>query len=854
MNTKASNLSSHTPVMQQYLRIKSEHPDTLLFYRMGDFYELFFDDAKRAAQLLDIVLTSRGESGGVRIPMAGVPHHAAENYWARLLKLGEAVVICEQIGDPALARGPVERKVTRILTPGTITDAALLPERADNLLVAVQADGDAYGLAALDVASGRFHLFVADSSAACEAELARLQPVELLVPDTAEFSIQAALAPVQRRRPAWHFELNAATRRLCAQYGVANLDGFGLQAAPLAVAAAGGLMVYAEDTHCGRLPHLQPPRLETRGATISMDPATRRHLELVDSADGDPRRSLAGIMDSTATSMGGRLLRRWLVSPLRTRRPLELRHQAVGALLHSAATLAVRELLKRVGDVERIATRIALGSARPRDLAHLRDSLQLLPALCTVLAGFDSPRVRELCAALGDYPEVTALLARALVEQPPVLLRDGGVFAVGFDPELDELRTIGRDADQFLLDLERRERERSGIAGLKVGFNRVHGYYIETARSHGDTVPDDYHRRQTLKGVERYITPELKAFESKILTAHERTLSKERQLYDALLIALAFHLVALQATAAALAELDVLQSFAERAETLQLTAPTLSDEPGISIEQGRHLLVEQFLDLPFVANDLILRDDRRLLIITGPNMGGKSTYMRQAALLTILAHCGSYVPATVARFGPIDMIFSRIGASDNLARGQSTFMVEMTETANILHNATALSLVLIDEIGRGTSTFDGMSLAWAAAERLAQHNRSFTLFATHFFELTALAAELPTVANIRMDAIEHDEALVFMHAVKEGPANQSFGLAVALLAGIPRPVIERARARLAVLNAHYVDELATRTPQLPRVAPPDPVLESLRAVDPDHLSPKDALALIYAWQTQLRQR
>ncbi|MSR13905.1 MAG: DNA mismatch repair protein MutS [Gammaproteobacteria bacterium] len=845
MATAPDVTSTHTPVMQQYLRIKAEHPDLLLFYRMGDFYELFFDDAKRAAQLLDIVLTSRGESGGERIAMAGVPAHAAENYIARLLKLGESVVICEQVGDPATSRGPVERKVARILTPGTLTDEALLNERTENLLLAANKAGDAYALAWIDVASGRFSAMVVESHAALEAEIARLKPAEVLLPDPPQFVLSALLAPVQRRRPEWKFEPRAGATVLCRYFSVPTLASLGLGAAPLAAGAAACLVNYCEETHCGRLPHLQPPQLCRRDASIVMDPSTRRHLELVESADGNPSNTLAAVLDTTATAMGGRLLKRWLLAPLRDHDEIRHRLLAVDALRRTPQGLNARTQLRQIGDIERISSRVALNSARPRDLAQLRQSLAMLPALTADLHPLDNPRLAALNVAIGSYPELQALLARALMETPAILVRDGGVIARGYDTLLDELRGLAVDADDYLLTLERRERERTGITNLKVGFNRVHGYYIELSRTRTSEIPANYHRRQTLKGVERYITPELKAFESKILSAHDRALARERELYGELLNTAASYVAALQRTADALAELDVLACFAERAERLDLVAPSFCDEPAIKIEQGRHLVVEQFSSAPFVPNDLLLDDERRMLIVTGPNMGGKSTYMRQTALIAILAHCGSFVPAATALFGPIDMIFSRIGAADHLSRGQSTFMVEMTEAAHILHQATANSLVLIDEIGRGTSTFDGMSLAWATAEHLALRNRAFTLFATHFFELTTIAKTLAGVGNVRMDALEYGEQVTFTHAVKEGPANQSYGLAVALLAGVPREVIARARTRLEELNSGYLGELARIAPQLPLNAPPHPVLAALDSLDPDRLSPKDALSALY---------
>jgi len=844
-----ANLASHTPVMQQYLRIKAEHPGLLLFYRMGDFYELFFEDAKRAAQLLDIVLTSRGESSGERIPMAGVPAHAVDNYLARLLKLGESVVICEQIGDPATSRGPVERKVTRILTPGTLVEDSLLSERRDALLVAINPSPgphpDRFGIAWLELASGRFHAVEVDSLDALETELTRLGPAELLYPEDAPEVMAGLGASVRRARPAAHFaHIPGAVKRA----GIFPADGSSPLGSP-ALGAAASVLTYAEEMHCGVLPHLRALEFEPRGKILQIDPATRRHLHLVESDSPEGTETLVSLLDTTVTSMGGRLLRRWLVAPLQDHLEIARRLECVAVLLASPRALDLRDKLREVGDLERIATRIALRSARPRELGQLRDTLKALPGLRALLETFESPALQALGVMMGDFPAETALLEAALVAQPPLLLREGGIFAPGYDALLDTARGLAEDGESFLLELEQRERTRTGIPGLKVGYNRVHGYYIELSRARGDEVPPDYHRRQTLKGVERYITPELKQFENRVLGANEESLAREKKLYEELLERLSLQVPALQAAAAALAEADVLACFAERAESLEWVAPVFSAAPGLCIRQGRHPLVERFGSGNFVANDLDLDDGRRMLVVTGPNMGGKSTYMRQTALIAILAHCGSHVPATAARFGPLERIFSRIGAHDQLARGQSTFMVEMTEIAHILRHATPRSLVLIDPSGRGTSTFDGMSLAWAAAEHLASRNRSLTLFATHYFELTAIAAALEGVANVRVEAIEHGEEVVFTHAVREGPANQSFGLAVALLAGVPREVVELARHKLAGLNRHYLEGLREHTPQLALPEPvPHPVLARLATLDPDALTPREALALIYELQ------
>ncbi len=835
--------------MQQYLGIKAEHPELLLFYRMGDFYEMFFEDAERAAGLLDLTLTARGTSGGKPIPMAGVPAHAADTYLARLLRQGVAVAICEQIGDPAESRGPVERRVTRILTPGTVTDDAHLSERQDTTIACISSTagvtGSAIGLAWLDLSGGRYVVAECTTTAELQAEIERLAPAEILLAEDA-----LELLVVERRRQArvlapWRFESGAARRRLCAHFGVQDLHAFGCAQSLPMIASAGTLLGYCQDMHGGTLAHLTTLSVENLTDALSMDGATRRNLELTHSLSGHDEHTLLAVLDSTRTAMGARLLRRWLGRPLRTQETLALRHLAVGQLLTEIDCTALRDALKQVYDIERITSRIALGTARPRDLARLRDTLAVLPPLRALLPAALSPRLATLRERIVELPEMHAQLSRALLETPAAQTRDGGVIAVGFDAELDQLRDLSRDANAYLLELELRERARSGITGLKVGYNRVHGYYIEISRAQSARVPDDYTRRQTLKGVERYVTPELKTFESRILSASEKALRRERELYDALLVEVAGSLAELQSSAEALAELDVLASFAERATTLQWTAPEFSAEGVLSILGGRHPVVEHHLDQPFVANDLVLDSERKLLLITGPNMGGKSTYMRQAALIALLAHIGSFVPADSAIFGPLDGIFSRIGASDNLAGGQSTFMVEMAEVAHILRHASPASLVIVDEIGRGTSTYDGMALAWAAAEHLACVNRCYALFATHYFELTALAETVPACANVRLDAVEHGEDVVFLHSVRDGPANRSFGIAVARLAGLPAATLIRAHALLGSLEAREQIASARRTPQLPLFQPEHPALTALAAVDPDALSPRQAQDTLY---------
>jgi DNA mismatch repair protein MutS len=839
--------AQHTPMMQQYLRIKAEHPELLLFYRMGDFYELFYEDARRAARLLDITLTARGQSAGAPIPMAGVPVHAAEQYLARLLRLGESVAICEQLGDPATSpttnKGPLERAVTRIVTPGTVTDEALLDERRDTLIVALNLRGENVGIAALDLAAGRFTVQELSGEDALSAELARLAAAELLVSEDA--ALPAVLAQMNglRRRPPWLFERDAAQRLLCAQFGTRDLAGFGCDGLDLAVGAAGCLLGYVQETQKGALPHLTGLSVETRADTLILDAASRRNLELDSNLSGHTEYTLLGLFDRCATAMGTRLLRRWFNRPLRARDTLRLRQHALGALVEDKRHATLCEPLRAIGDVERILGRVALRSARPRDLVALRQALAALPKLHTALHGLDSPRLTALDGELGNHDTLHALLSRAIAETPAPLLRDGGVIASGYDAELDELRGLSRNADDFLVELEARERTRTGIGNLKVGYNRVHGFYIEVPRAQAAQVPDDYHRRQTLKGAERYLTDELRAFEHKVLSARERSLARERLLYETLLDTLAAALPALTRCAAACAELDVLANLAERATALDLNAPEFSDTPGLCIEAGRHPVVEAALDAPFTPNDLVLDEARRMLIVTGPNMGGKSTYMRQAALIVLLAHVGSFVPAARAVIGPFDRIFTRIGAGDDLASGRSTFMVEMTETANILHNATAQSLVLMDEIGRGTATYDGLALAWACAAQLASEVRAFTLFATHYFELTALPEDHPTIANVHLDAIEHHDSIVFLHAVKDGPADRSYGLQVAALAGVPAPVLAAARRKLATLETRAT---TTAPPaQLPLFAARDTLREALTALDPDTLTPRSALDALY---------
>jgi DNA mismatch repair protein MutS len=849
MTAELDPIALHTPMMQQYLKIKAEHPHELVFYRMGDFYELFFDDARRAAELLDITLTARGKSAGEPIPMAGIPHHSAEGYLAKLVRAGVSVAIAEQIGDPETSKGPVERKVVRIVTPGTLSDEALLDERRDNLLMAIHNTGQRFGIATLEISCGRFSIFEVNGINALAAELQRLDPAELLIPDGLDCEVVANRRGL-RRLPPWQFELESAQRLLTQQFDTHDLQGFGVDHLPVALAAAGCLLQYARDTQRSNLPHVRAISHERREESVALDGATRRNLEIDTNLSGGSEHTLMWVLDRSRTAMGSRLLRRWLNRPLRQREKLEARQQAIAALLADYRFEAVREALKPIGDMERILTRVALRSARPRDLTRLQQSLSSLPALRASCSGLESPLISQLLDRVPTFQTLDDLLQRALVDNPPMMIRDGGVIREGFDAELDELRNLSSNAGTYLAELERRERERTGITTLKVGYNRVHGYYIEISRGQSGQAPIDYQRRQTLKNAERYITPELKAFEDKALSAQSRALAREKALYDDLLEQLNAQLLPLQDAAESIAELDVLSTLAERADALDFCQPELVEQDLIEIRDGRHPVVEQVLDTPFIANDVALNSERRMLIITGPNMGGKSTYMRQTALIVLLAHIGSFVPARSAKIGIIDQIFTRIGSSDDLAGGRSTFMVEMTETANILHNATARSLVLMDEIGRGTSTFDGLSLAWAAAVHLVSKVRAFTLFATHYFELTALPEEHPQAANVHLDATEYNDHIVFLHTIQEGPANRSYGLQVAKLAGIPAPVIAAAKRKLELLERDRAAQPAVAgAPQQPDLfasAPTSsPALQRLEEIDPDQLTPRQALDLLY---------
>ncbi|MEZ8106340.1 DNA mismatch repair protein MutS [Vibrionales bacterium C3R12] len=841
----------HTPMMQQYLKLKAENPEILLFYRMGDFYELFYDDAKRASQLLEISLTKRGASAGEPIPMAGVPFHSIEGYLAKLVQQGESVAICEQVGDPATSKGPVERKVVRIVTPGTVTDEALLSERIDNLIAAIYQQNGKFGYATLDITSGRFQLTEPETAEAMAAELQRTSPRELLFPEDFEAVDLMANRNGNRRRPVWEFELDTAKQQLNQQFGTRDLVGFGVENAHLGLCAAGCLIQYVKDTQKTALPHIRALTFDRQDHSVILDAATRRNLEITQNLSGGFDNTLAEVLDHTATPMGSRMLKRWLHQPMRNLGTLDQRLDSIGEIKEQGLYADLQPILKQIGDIERILARLALRSARPRDMARLRHAMQQLPELEANLQSLQNPHLTKLSQEAAPLESVCELLERAIKENPPVVIRDGGVIATGYDEDLDEWRKLADGATEYLEKLEADERERHGIDTLKVGYNNVHGFFIQISRGQSHLAPAHYVRRQTLKNAERYIIPELKEHEDKVLSSKSKALSIEKKLWDELFDLLLPSLEQLQNLSAAISQLDVLQNLAERAESLDYCRPTLKEKPGIHIQAGRHPVVEQVMTEPFIANPIELHSERKMLIVTGPNMGGKSTYMRQTALIALMAHIGAYVPAEAAEIGSIDRIFTRIGASDDLASGRSTFMVEMTETANILHNSTPNSLVLMDEIGRGTSTYDGLSLAWASAEWLASQIGAMTLFATHYFELTELPKLLPHLANVHLDAVEHGDSIAFMHAVQEGAASKSYGLAVAGLAGVPKTVIKNARAKLTQLEMLGNQPENTKSSkvdianQLSLIPEPSEVEEALANIDPDELTPRQALEELY---------
>ena len=848
------DLSRHSPMMAQYLAIKAGYPDTLVFYRMGDFYELFYDDARRAHRLLDVTLTTRGVSAGEPVVMAGVPVHAVENYLAKLIRLGESVAIAEQVGEVGAGKGPVERKVVRVVTPGTVTDSALMSDRVDTLLLAVARQRATYGLAWLGIASGQLGLTEC-GEAELSTWLARLSPAEILVDRDEQPPALAQHRAARTVRPAWQFDARLGERKLLELLKVATLAGFNAQDLSVAHAAAAALLAYAEHTQGQALAHVTTLAVERANELLDLPPATVRNLELVQTLRGesDPGApTLLALLDTCRTGMGSRLLRHWLTHPQRERGAAVARHDALARLIADGLE-PLRDALRHVSDLERITARIALRQVRPRELAGLRATLADLPALrAAAPSGVDL--LDTLHAALHLPPAMHDLLARAIADEPAVMLRDGGVIATGFDAELDELRGIAQNCDAFLLDLEARERARTGIGNLRVQFNKVHGFYIEVTAGQKDKVPADYQRRQTMKNAERFVTPELKAFEDKALSAQERALAREKWLYEQLLDALQPHLAALGAAGRALAALDALAALAERSATLGWCRPQFVTHPCIEIEAGRHPVVEARLAEtgggPFIANHCRLDAKTTMLVITGPNMGGKSTFMRQVALIVLLAAMGSYVPATACRLGPIDAIHTRIGAADDLANAQSTFMLEMTEASAILHAATEHSLVLMDEIGRGTSTFDGLALAGAIASHLHDRCRAFTLFATHYFELTAFPEKHPRAVNVHVSAVEGaGRDIVFLHQIEAGPASRSYGVQVAQLAGMPASVIRQARAALEALEAQQragalqVDLFAP-PPAAPAPAV-SPIEDALADLDPDTLTPRQALDALY---------
>ena len=849
-----NQVCTHTPMMRQYLALKAQHPDLLLFYRMGDFYELFFDDAVKASKLLGITLTQRGSSNGQPIKMAGVPYHAAEQYLAKLTKLGEAVAICEQIGNPATAKGPVERAVTRILTPGTLTDTALLDDTRDNVLLAINAQDGLLGLARINLASGAFILSEI-AIGLLSSELERISPAEILISEDFKNSQIEQLKTAKKRVAAWQFDADSALKILTSQLNTYDLDGFGARDLTAAIGAAGALLAYIKHTQRSALPHITALTIDQTSQYIQLDANTRRNLEIDVTLRGEVSPTLYSLLNTTQTAMGARLLRHWLHHPLRTISLVEARHIAIAALMQAEQVENLQVLLKTIGDIERISARIALRSARPRDLSALLVSLEQLPLLQEQLAAHSAPLLMKLRQHLAPPVELIQLLKASIKTEPSVVIREGGVIANGFDAELDELRALQTNHGDFLLQYEMAEKARTGLTNLKVEYNSVHGFYIEMSRTQAENAPVEYRRRQTLKNVERFITPELKTFEDKVLSANERALAREKMLYEQVLLSLQPYISILQSNASAVAGLDVLACFAERAIALHYVAPVFKGE-GIHIVKGRHPVVESIIS-PFIANDVEINPYRQLLLITGPNMGGKSTFMRQTALIVLMAYVGCFVPAASATIGEIDRIFTRIGASDDLAGGRSTFMVEMTETANILHNATHKSLVLLDEIGRGTSTFDGLSLAWAVAKHLLEKNGSLTLFATHYFELVRIADHYKQAANVHLDAVEHGKGIVFLHAVEEGAANQSYGLQVAQLAGIPKTVVNNARRKLAELESQSIQNANLSQTDLFAMAPIEveielhPLVVAIQHMQPDHLTPKQALDMLYQLKAQL---
>lgn len=855
-----SPTSQHTPMMQQYLGIKADYPDTLVLYRMGDFYEVFYGDAELASRLLDITLTQRGKSGGEPIPMAGVPYHSVDQYLAKLVKLGRSVAIAEQIGDPATSKGPVERKVVRVVTPGTLVEDSLLDERRDNTLAAIYQRDGGYSIATMELSLGHFKAQQLDDLDQVHSELKRIQPAELLIAEQNPAITEQEAGIATRTVPNWYFDFDVANELLCRQFNTKNLVAYGCQDFPLAVSAAGALLQYTKDMQYDAVPHINDFSISQKSDYLIIDAASRQNLEIETNLSGGREFTLVSLMDKCANPMGARLLRRWLHGPISDRKILGHRQLAVGEFIARIDQSAVHDLLKKCGDIERILTRIALNNARPRDLVRLRQALHCLPAVSHHLSNSNTDLLQRLATKLGPFDAQQQLLDAAILEEPAAVIREGGVIRPDFDPEFQELHTLSKNSGEFLVQLEQREREQTGIATLRVKYNRVHGFYIETSRAQSSEVPERYIRRQTLKNAERYITEELKEYEDKVLSAREKALAREKHLYQSVINQLQPAVLEMQSMAQSLAQLDVLSNFAERAVALNFCKPELINETGIHIIEGRHPVVEAHQSSPFIANDLVFNNDTRMHVITGPNMGGKSTYMRQNALITLLAYTGSYVPASAATLGPIDRIFTRIGAADDLAGGRSTFMVEMTEMANILRNATENSLVLVDEIGRGTSTYDGLSLAWACALDLAKRLKAFSLFATHYFEITELAEQLTDVNNVHLDAVEHGQDIVFMYHVKTGPANQSYGIQVARLAGLPNDVLRTAEDKLHQLESEAVKQASGEShqhsmdftmPASKAMKVDSPIEKRLKAIEPDELTARQALELLYELKSSL---
>lgn len=836
-------------MVRQYLAIKAEYPNTLLFYRMGDFYELFFEDAERAAGILEITLTARGKSGDAPIPMAGVPFHSVDQYLAKLVKANITVAICEQIGDPTTSKGPVERKVVRVITPGTLTEENLLSEHQQNLTAAVIFADSKIGVATMEISSGRFEGFELDDASELSGELSRRNVAEVLI---GAQDIGKTGNHHDTGIPDWYFETSRVQQILCDQFGTHDLSAFECEQFPLATRAAGALVQYLRDLHGTEAPHLKAIHYIRQDDNLVLDNVTRVNLEIERSQDGNSSGSLVNLMDQCSTPMGARLLRRWVNGPIRNHDLLAERHDAIDWLAYDQRYSELGTLLRNVGDMERILARVAMKSARPRDLVRLRAALVALPAISDAITDTSSALIASLNPALAPQPALQSLLGRAIRDEPPNVIRDGGVLRDDYDTELQELRHLQRDSSEFLLALEQREKARTGIGNLRVKYNRVHGYFIELPRSQSDQVPEDYIRRQTIKNSERFIIEELKIFEDRMLGAKGKALAREKWLYDELLTTISDKIDVLLLCAHTLSELDVLQNLAERAISLNWRRPTYTDQATLEIRGGRHPLVERTLASGFIPNSTRLDTSTRMQMITGPNMGGKSTYMRQVAVIALLAHTGCFVPADSATIGTLDRIYTRIGAADDLAGGRSTFMVEMTEMAHILRNATEHSLVLVDEIGRGTSTFDGLSLAWACASDLARRIGAYTLFSTHYFELTALADKLKGVVNVHLDAVEHGDKIVFLYSVKTGPASQSYGLQVARLAGVPDNVIEESRNKMAELESQHVESGSGHgapDPQaslLPDTRPEEQaVMARLKAAVPDDLTPRQALELFY---------